>query len=69
MESKGSRSFVRDQGNFSFDKDRMNEINYEKRSVINLTNSYNPLGDNGVDRVDMVGMHVYFLYVETLGKF
>lgn len=37
------------QENISFDKDRMNRIHYEERSVINLTKNRNPLGDNGVD--------------------
>ncbi len=47
------RKWVEKQENISFDKDWMNRIHYEERSVINLTNHMNSLGDNGVDRVDM----------------
>jgi hypothetical protein len=32
--------------NISFDKDWMNRVHCVKRSVINLTNHSNPLGDN-----------------------
>ena len=41
--------------NISFDKDRMNRIHYEERSVINLTKNRNPLGDNGVDGQTCIG--------------
>jgi hypothetical protein len=64
--NKGSRDLVEKLGKLSFDKGWTNRLHYEKRNVINLTSEHNPLGDNGVDQVDMVGIHVYFLHLETL---
>ena len=57
---------LKKEGKFLFDKGWTNRLHYEKRNVINLTSKENPLGDNGVDRVDMAGVHVYFLHLETL---
>ncbi|BES66636.1 hypothetical protein SANA_30750 [Gottschalkiaceae bacterium SANA] len=66
VEIKDLRVLLKKEGKFSFDKGWTNELHYEKRNVINLTSKGNPLGDNGVDRVDMAGIHVYFLHLKTL---